>query len=117
MTKIGDNLAFARLKATELTDTGIVLIDASGESRTIPLSEITAIALVGVKSASGFCGTMEWGMTNPTLILPVNLWNIIRNVVKRRQDVHHYKLTLAGGEEIIVICEGAIRREISRLQK
>lgn len=75
----------------------------SQQIQQIDISQIQEIEIVGVKSNSGFCGTMEWGMSNPTFILPTNfIYNII-NFFKRKKDVILIKVALKDGEEFIVL--------------
>ena len=103
MIEIGQNLQYEKLELKALTSTMLKLRDASRRFHEIEVLEIKEIEIAGVKSNSGFCGSMEWGMSNPTFILPTNLFYNIFNVFKRKNDVIHIKVALKDGKKFIAI--------------
>ncbi len=103
MIEIGKNLKYEKLAFVQLSGAVLQLRDASDQLRDIALDQILHAEITGVKSASGYSGTSEWGMSNPTFLLPTNfIFNII-NAFKRRKDLVHIKLSLKNGEEFIVL--------------
>lgn len=103
MIEIGANLKYEKRIFQELDGSVLKLEDAAGQIHQCDLSEIDAIEIVGIKSNSGYCGTMEWGMKNPTFILPTNFFYNIINAFKRKRDPVHLKVTKKDGDEFIVI--------------
>lgn len=103
MIEIGKNLKYEKFGFVELTDSSLRLRDASDRLKEVPLDRIQHAEITGVKSASGFCGTQEWGMSNPTFMLPTNFIFNILNAFRRRRDLVHIKLTLQEGDEFIVL--------------
>ncbi len=101
--EIGKNLKFEKLAFVALTDRILQLRDASDRLKEIPLEQIQRVDIIGVKSASGFCGTSEWGMSNPTFLLPINFIFNLRNIFKRKKDCIHIKVMLKDGSEFIVL--------------
>lgn len=114
MITIGENLKLERFEVKGYDETEIHLINVTSGSRTLALVEILKVELLGIKNNSGYSGTMEWGMTNPTFILPVNLWNIILNWFKRQNDELYCKVTIAAGEQFVLCCSRKLYKEISR---
>ncbi len=103
MVEIGKNLQYERFLLEDLTDSLLTLKDGAQNLHRIDVPQIKEIELVGVVSNSGFCGSMEWGMGNPTFLLPTNLFYNIFNVFKRRNDPVHIKIVMRNGREFIVI--------------
>lgn len=101
--EIGKNLKYERLKLIELTDNFIKIQDSSGQIKQIYISEIRKVEIAGVKSNSGFCGSMEWSMSNPTFLLPTNLFYNIINSFKRKKDIIHIKVEFKNSEPVILI--------------
>lgn len=105
MIEIGKNLKYEKLEFVELADSTLLLKNASHKIQNIDIDQIKNIELVGVKSNTGYCGTLESGMSNPTFILPTNFFYNIINVFKRKNDTVHIKVDLKNGSEFIVIGE------------
>lgn len=103
MIEIGQNLKYEKFKLETLTGTTLKIKDAYRKDHQIDVFHIKEIEIVGVKSNSGFCGSMEWGMGNPTFILPTNFFYNIFNSFKRKNDVIHMKVALKDGKEFIAI--------------
>ena len=101
--EIGNNLKYERLKIIELNDNFIRIQDSSDQIQQIDISEIRKVEIAGVKSNSGFCGSMEWSMSNPTFLLPTNLFYNIINSFKRKKDTIHIKVEFTNGKPVIVI--------------
>ncbi len=114
MIEIGKNLKYEKLEYVDLTDSSLKLRDASGRIREVALDQVRQTEITGVKSASGFCGTSEWGMSNPTFILPSNFIFNILNAFKRRKDLVHIKVTLKNGSEFIVLGSHGLYEKLSR---
>lgn len=107
MVTIGENLQYPKYEVVDVNNSAIRLKSASTKTTQILISEIKKLELTGVKSNSGFSGTMEWGMRNPTFILPTTIWNNIISLFKRRNDIFHYLLTLADGKKSIIYCSSS----------
>lgn len=104
MVTIGENLKYERNEVIEVDYSVIRLKSASNKTKQILISEIKTLELTGIKSSSGFTGTMEWGMKNPTFILPTTIWNNIISLFKRRNDILHYLVTLSDDKKSIIYC-------------
>ena len=102
MVTIGENLQYERYDVIEVDNTIIKLKGRSTKTETMLISEIKALELTGSKSNSEFSGTMEWGMRNPTFILPTTIWNNIISLFKRRSDTLYYKATMSDDSKIII---------------
>lgn len=103
MIEIGKNLQYEKLEFVDLSDSTLYLRDASKNSKTIERDQIHHVEISGVKSASGFCGTAEWGMSNPSFLLPTNFVFNILNLFKRKKDLVHIKVVLKDGCTFIVL--------------
>ena len=104
MITIGENLKYERNEVVEVDSNAIKLKSASNKIKKILISEIKALELTGIKSNSGYSGTMEWGMRNPTFILPTTIWNNILSLFERRSDTLHYIVTISDDKKIIIYC-------------
>lgn len=101
MIEIGENLKFERFEVKDIDNTGIILSDKSNRIKTVPFTDILNFELTGIKNNSGFCGTMEWSMSNPTFLLPANFWYNILSWFKRQDDTAYYKITASDGSQFI----------------
>lgn len=103
MDQIGKNLKYEKYELLDLTHSVLKIKDSAHKNHDIAISQIQKTEVTGIKSNSGFSGTMEWGMKNPTFLLPTNfVYNII-NLFKRKDDIVHIKITLNNGNEFIVL--------------
>lgn len=102
MITIGENLDYPQFQLHEIDNTSVTLTNLSGEARKIPLTEITNLELVGIKSGSGYCGSMEWGMKNPTFLLPTNFFYNIINSFRRKNDTVFYKMLLTNEDTYLI---------------
>ena len=117
MITIGENLKLDRFDVREFDASVIKLVSQSKELKTVVTSEITKVELIGVKNNSGYSGTMEWGMKNPTFLLPTNFCYAIINWFKRQEDDVYYKITMAGEDQFVVFSSKKIYKEICSLIK
>lgn len=114
MDEIGKNLKHEKFELHELTSSSLHIKDISQRIQAIDISQIKEIEIIGIISNSGFCGTMEWGMSNPTFILPTNfIYNII-NLFKRKNDTVHIKVSLKDGKKFIALGN---KNHFNKLQK
>lgn len=104
MVTIGENLKYERSEVVAVDSSTIELKKPPYSTQKILISEIENLEITGIKSDSGFSGTMEWGMRNPTFILPTTIWNNIISLFKRRSDTFHYLVTLSDDKKIIIFC-------------
>lgn len=112
MIEIGKNLKYPKLEFVTLTQSHLQLRDASRREKNIPLDQIVDTEITGVKKASEFSGSAEFGMSNPTFLLPTNfVFNLI-NLFKRKNDLVHIKVTLQNGEEFIVLGSHDLYRKL-----
>ena len=102
MVEIGQNLKYTQSELHDFSDTSMTLRDASNKTVQIDFGEVEKVELAGIKSGSGFSGTMEWGMGNPTFLLPTNLFYNIINLFKRRDDDVYFKVLLKDGKIFLV---------------
>ncbi len=114
MDEIGKNLKYEKFELHELTNSSFQIKNVSQQIQRIDISKLDKIEIVGVKSNSGFCGSMEWGMSNPTVILPTNFFYNIINLFKRKSDIVHIKVSLKDGKEFIVLGN---QNHFNKLQK
>ena len=117
MIEIGENLKFDRFEVKKFDENEIKLTSTSNAIKTVHVCDILRIELTGIKNSSGYCGTMEWGMGNPTFILPINFWYNIINWFKRQDDLVYYKVTVVEGDQFVVFSDKKIYKEISRILK
>jgi len=117
MVEIGQNLKYPQSELLGLSKSSIKIRFASNKTLKIHFEEIAKVGIVGIKSSSGFSGTMEWGMSNPTFILPTYLFYNIINLFKRRDDDVFFKVTLKDGKIYIVRGKKSNYSEIKRLIK
>ncbi|BHH84935.1 hypothetical protein [Desulforhopalus sp. 52FAK] len=117
MITIGENLKFTRFDVMEFDSSEIKLVSQSNELKTVATSEVTKVELIGVKNNSGYSGTMEWGMKNPTFLLPTNFCYTILNWFKRQEDDVYYKMTMVGEEPFVVHSSKKIYKEICSIIK
>lgn len=116
MVTIGENLKYERYEVIEVDSHAIELKSVSNKSRQILLSEIKSLQVTGIKSSSGYSGTMEWGMRNPTFILPTTIWNNILTLFKRRSDIMHYIVTLSDDRKILIYCSnGSFNQRLKQI--
>lgn len=108
MDTIGENLKYERFEVVALDSSTLELKKSPSKTKQINICEIKKLELTGIKSASGFSGTMEWGMRNPTFILPTTIWNNIISLFKRKNDTFFYKVTLLNDIKIIIYCSNSI---------
>lgn len=103
MDEIGKNLKYERFELHALSSSTLEIRNGSQQIQQVNIGQIKEIEISGVISGSGFCGTMEWGMGNPTFILPTNLFYNIINFFKRKKDIVHIKVALKDGKEFVVV--------------
>lgn len=102
MVTIGENLNLPRYEVEAYQKEELLLKSRSHSSMKIALHEITTVEIIGVKNNSGYSGTMEWGMKNPTFILPTNFWFAILNWFKRqRDDLVYFKVTMKDNRQLV----------------
>lgn len=111
MVIIGENLKLQRYSVTVLGEDSLRLNSGAG-FKTVPLSDIVEIELIGIKNNSGYSGTMEWGMKNPTFILPINFWFSILNWFKRQEDDIYFKMVLHNSEQFVVFSSKKLYKQI-----
>ena len=116
MVTIGENLKYERNEVVDVNNGVIQLKSAPNIKKQIRISEIKKLEVTAIKSNSGFSGTMEWGMRNPTFILPTTIWNNIISLFKRRNDIFHYLVTLSDGQKNIIYCSnGRINQKLKQI--
>ena len=116
MITIGENLKYERNEVVEVDNSAITLQGALNKTKQILISEIKTLELTGIKNNSGVSGTMEWGMRNPTFILPTTIWNNIISLFKRRNDIVHYLVTLSNGRKSIIYCSnGRLNQKLKQM--
>ncbi len=116
MVTIGENLKYERSEVVSVDSSIIELKGSPNKTKQIVISEIKKLEISGIKSNSGFSGTMEWGMRNPTFILPTTIWNNIISLFKRRNDTIHYKVTLSDDIKLIIYCSnGKFNQKLKQL--
>ena len=103
MIEIGSNLRYEKYEFQAFDGSIIKIRNSSGQTHQIDAGQVKSIEIIGIKSNSGYCGTMEWGMSNPTFILPTNFFYNIINLFKRRNDTIHIKITLKDGKEFVIL--------------
>lgn len=101
--EIGKNLQYEKVKLVSMTDTHIKIENASKQNHQINIADVNEIEIVGIKRSSGFCGTSEWGMSNPTFLLPTNFFYNIISLFKRNNDIVHIRLGFKTGNGIILL--------------
>ncbi len=111
MVTIGENLKLERYTVLALDD-DIVRIKTSVGPKAVSLSDITEIELIGIKNNSGYSGTMEWWMKNPTFLLPTHLWFSILNWFKRQEDDVYFKMVLHNSEQFVVFSSKKMYKQI-----
>ena len=103
MIEIGKNLKYEQFLFHELGELSLKLKNRSNLIVEVKISDIDQVELVGVKSNSEFRGTMDWGMSNPTFILPTTIcYNIFRLFKNKKKEVALYRITLNDGKTYIV---------------
>lgn len=102
MVTIGENLKYKRNEVVAIGESTIELQESPYETREIVIAELKQIEIAAIKSATGFTGSMEWGMRNPTFVLPTIVWNNVISLFKRRNDTFHYLVTLSDDTKIII---------------
>jgi len=117
MITIGEHLRLDRFEVTHYDNSVLELQSVTNEVKRVAFEYIVKVELIGVKNNSGYSGTMEWGMKNPTFILPTNFWFAILNWFKRQDDDVYYKMTMAGKEQFVVYSSKKRYKEICNLIK
>ena len=102
MIEIGQNLKYPLYDLQEIAHNSITITNVSQGTQVVEFSSIEGVELAGIKSNSGFSGTMEWGMKNPTFLLPTNFFYNIINLFKRRDDIIYFKLMMNDGKIFLV---------------
>ena len=106
MVTIGENLDLQRYELKGFDGRELQLHSPGYQHRKIAINDVEKVELVGIKNNSGYSGTMEWGMKNPTFLLPTNFWFAILNWFKRSgDDLYFFKVSLKSGEQVIA-CSG-----------
>lgn len=117
MVTIGENLKLKKYELIELGSTALKLKSLTNEIIEIAYSDIDKVELSGIKRNTGSSGTMEWGMSNPTFLLPINfLYNLI-SLFRRQADTCFSKVTLLDGEKIIVLSNRKNHEKMSNILK
>ena len=114
MIEIGQNLQHPLYDLQGLTKDSMRIRNSSAKTSEVALAEIKKIELAGIQSNSGFSGTMEWGMRNPTFLLPTNLLYNIINLFKRRDDTVYFKVIM--NDESVFMVRGK-KSSFSEIQK
>lgn len=117
MEEIGKNIKYEKFELLDLTNSILKIKNASHKVKDVDLSQIQKTEITGVKSNSGFSGTMEWGMKNPTFILPTNFIYNIFNLFKRKNDIVHIKITLKDDYEFVVLGTQHYYNELQKFLK
>lgn len=116
MVTIGENLKYERSEVVSVDSRIIELKESPNKTKKIVISEIKKLEITGIRSNSGFSGTMEWGMRNPTFILPTTIWNNIISLFKRRNDILYYLVTLFDGKKSIIYCSnGRLNQKLKQI--
>lgn len=112
MVMIGENLRLERCTVTAIDDDTLRLKTSNSGFKVVALSDIAEIELIGIKNNSGYSGTMEWGMKNPTFLLPTNLWFSVLNWFKRQEDDVYFKVALNNSEQFVVFSSKKFYKQI-----
>ena len=115
MVEIGTHLKYERFEFQTINESTLRIKNTSNKFKSIDISKIESVEIIGIKSASGYCGTMEWGMGNPTFILPTNFFYNIINLFKRKNDTVHLKVSLKNGNEFVVIGNKDLHNRLNQL--
>ena len=106
MIEIGENLKLKQFQLRNIGEKILELGDYSGKIVTVNIQDIVKIEISGISKNSEFRGTMDWGMSNPTVILPTTIiYNIISLFKNKRKEIVLHKFTLLGGLQYIVYCD------------
>lgn len=103
MIEIGENLKYKHFQFHKLEDRTLFLKDSFGNVIDLKIQEVDSVKIAGINKNSEFSGTMDWGMRNPTVLLPTNFfYNIINLFRKRKNEVVLYSILLKDGKRYIV---------------
>ena len=103
MIEIGKNLKFKHFRLLEIEETKLNLIDSKKNAVVVYKKDIEHVEIVGINKNSEFRGTMDWGMRNPTFLLPTNLFYNLLSVFKdKNKEVVLHKIQLKDCEKYIV---------------
>ncbi len=103
MIEIGKNLKFKHFRLHKIEENGLKLIDSEKNVEVVDKKDIKHVEIVGINKNSEFRGTMDWGMRNPTFLLPTNLFYNLLSVFKNKnKGVVLHKILLKGGVQYIV---------------
>lgn len=115
MMEIGKNLQYEKFALESLSDSILAIKSASHHIQEIDVTEIDQVEIVGIARNSGVCGSMEYGMTNPTFLLPTNFLLNILSAFKKRNDTVHIKVSLQGAKEFIVLGDQTSFKTLQKL--